>query len=195
MVVAYAVSHTPSAHYRPDRGSLREISHRHRHVRARDTAGSALRHGALAIGAGCRSFRVRCRGGLDHPDLHGLYRRRTPLRSAPADPRPLHLRPDHRPAVRAGGRRRARRLAGLAQCLFRAGGDVRARHRRPRSRAHAQSAHPHGAPPDEARLHRRLCRGAFNRWARIVILAVFIEAAIGWGRSPMSARISTCASA
>ena len=111
---------------------------------------SGLAAGTLCLGRG---------GRLDHPDLHGLCRRRHATRAYPAGARALSLGPDHRPALRPGRGRRARRPVRLAQRLLRAGRHFRARHRRTDLRALDQSAHARRRPRGGAAALRRRLRG------------------------------------
>ncbi len=92
--------------------------------------------------------------------------------------------PDLRPAFRPGGGRRARRPVRLAQRVLRARRPVRARDRGADLRAPDQSsrrARPTRPEETSRGFVADYVAVLSNRLARIVILAVLIEAAIGWG--------------
>ena len=149
------------AHHRAGERSDRQVPDRDHNVRPRDRASGALWHGAIANGA--RSCALRIRGGrrMDHSHFHGLCGRCNALRAAPANSRPLSFRADFRAAVWTGGGRRAGRPLRLAQCVFRAGGAVRAGHGRIALRASDQSANTQSSPNRYSR--RRLRRGLHCR--------------------------------
>ena len=110
--------------------------------------------------------------------------RRDALRAPPAGARPLSLGADLRPAVRPGRGRRARRPVRLAQRLLRARGAC-SRWRPPGSSSSFVTnprTRAAGHPEETSRgFVADYVAVLSNPWARFVILAVFIEASIGWG--------------
>src|SRR5262249_27015764 len=172
--------HDP-AHHRPGRRPLRQIPHRHGDVRVRLDPGRTVRHGAIALRARARALRVGRRRRLDHSALHGLCRRRDALRAPPTGARPLSLGADFRPALRAGGV--LGQLLGWRGVFFVLAGMfalatlglVFELLTNPRTRAAG-----HGEETSRGFVADYVAVLS-NPWARFVILAVFIEASIGWG--------------
>src|SRR5262249_8359127 len=169
------------AHHRPGRRPFRQISHRRRDVCARLGPGGAVRHRAIAFGARRRALCLRRGRGLDRSmayvgDVTPYARRQAILARYLSGQITGHLFGQAAGGVLGdlfGWRNVFFVLAGMFALAT--AGLILELLINPRTRAaHHSDEVSRGFVADYAAV-------LSNPWARFVILAVFIEASVGWG--------------